>query len=498
MTSWSIGMRISWCGAAVALLGSLPAWAGSTVIWLESAPPDPSRQARVEKATGGARHLAYEDVAYPVEPWSSADEQEYSALRDQWMSARSRWEEFDVEFALATELGATISAIDVVRDARDADALNAAIWMQGAAVQRAFSAQEFQSGERAAPFRWTYGGAAEAWNGPWVVALGIDPDHRISQADAEASTWADLQTLQPVVDALPDARMVFDRLPEGAEIVIDGVKFAATAKDIAVRPGRHYVHLLRDGQISARSIVDSFPGASAAFPVRIDAAVLTSAKSAWLEGQPLPEAAAKAIEAVVAGTDGPVFLAALDEGKPVVRPHAHGAALVEDTPITALTFGDFGASLHQSALFDGSGGDPTLAMGLTNSLGFELGIYNGALLGGADVSLTPGQTVTFGNRARSANVTISAIPGAWGGLGAYALRPLPGRPSILLAGTVGWSGPAYTSVGGRVVFGVPSKQIESRWLRLVAGYSTSVTNHWDASGPSWSTYYLRIGVGQGF
>jgi hypothetical protein len=490
--NWAVGgivMALGW--------PSTPAAAAPTVVWLEPAVPGEKALARSNKLAGPTSHVAWEELAFPAEPPGAGDDEAYNQLRERLASARARWDDFEVEFTIANELREALEAIRVIRDGRDADAVVSAEIFEGAAVARAFDAQDFQAGVRAEPFRWTHDGAAEVFNAPWMHAIAIDSDHRITQLEAEAATWTALQSMQEQIEALPDGRLSLTNLPSGALAVIDGVAVPAGKSEVSLRPGRHFVHVLRNGNISGRGRIEVLPGRSLAFPERIGRDALGKAHASFVGGDEPTDALGKALDPLVASGD-PIFLAALDDGRVRLRPFANGAALLEQVAVTGMTFGEIGPEIVVSPLFDGSAGSRTTAPALTAGMGFEFGVYNGVILGGLDLAVTPLESVTFANRAHDGNLTFGALPRAWGGVGAYILRPVAKKPTLLLAGTYGWNGPAHVAAGARLVLGVPSN-VTNRWVQFSLGATTAAQSEWDATGATatpMQTFYLRIGLGQ--
>lgn len=493
-------MRILATLVAAACLAPSVALAGPIVVWFEPNPPPEKALAKVEKLAGPTGQLTHVDLAFPPQPAGDADVAKYKALRDTVASSRAKWEDFEVEFGIATDLGAVLDSVDVIRDERDADAMIEARALQGAAVLRAFDAQDFQEGARAEPFRVQFTGMPFL-NGPWLEALAIDPDHALGQDVADQATWPDLQKLQERVATLADGTIDLSKLPPGASLVIDGTPFAGTGT-APLRPGHHYIHVVRNGVICGRSEVMINPGETTPLPMLVDPDELAAARTQLLSGTTtgFPEDVKKGLDALAAYNKGPVFVAAIDDGKVVIEPYAQGASLLKQQVITFLLTGDLGPELIVSPIFDDSDGANVTAPGAAGSLGIEFGASYGAIIGGLDAALTPGKTITFAAPDHLSNRSMSAFPQPFGGIGLYVLRPIGTEPYLLLAGTYGWNGPAHYAPGARLTVGIPLAA-EHTWLRVTAGGTAASTSAWDdqlgTTTPMY-TMFLRIGLASGF
>lgn len=469
------------------------------VVWMEPTVPSEKATSKAANMAGELDHVAHADLAFPPQPVSDADAQRYSALRDAVASSRSKWEEFEVEYGIATDLEAALDAIDITRDVRDVDALIEARALQGAAVHRAFDPQDFQEGERARVFRFTPPGTAHL-NRPWVVAVALDPDHKLGQDVAESATFPDLQKLQEELRGLADATLDASALPPGTELVVDAVPTDGSAA-IALRPGEHYVHVVRNGVVAGRSVLEVLPGDTVTLPMLVSPDELQAARTQVIAGATtgFPEDVKTALDAIAGRHGGPVFIGAVDDGKVVLLPYARGAQLLKQRIVTVVATGDIGAQVLVSPLFDESGGELITAPGAGGSLGVEIGIFNAVLLGGCDLAFTPGHTITYGNKDLTDNVATSAMPQPWGGFGLYALRPIGDAPTLLLAGTYGFNAPAHMAIGARATLGIPIDE-GGTWIRITLGGSSAsdVREDWKAVYPAETpmhTLFLRVGFG---
>lgn len=480
------------------------ALANPIVVWLEPAAPDEKAVQKVENNVGPSTQLYHLDLAFPPEPASDADVAAYKALRDSVTDARERWDGFEVEFDLAKQLEEKINAITVIRDERDADALIEALCMQGAAVDRAFEDVDLQEGARAEPFRVKFDGGKRFLIEPWVLALAIDSDHKLGMDVAEQATFPDLQKLQDEVSDLKSGTLDLSAVPPGATLVLDGTP-QAVADKLTLRPGTHYVHFLRDGVVGGRNRVTITPGQTSKLPVKVDAEELAVARTKLLDGTTtgFPEDVKSSLDALGKYYKDSVFVAANDDGRVEIQPYAQGAALLKQQLVTFTFTGDIGPELVISPIFDDSDGANITGIGASASLGAELGISYGALAGGMDLVFTPGRTVSFANKAHDANITTSALPQPWGGVGVYALRPIGTSPYLFLVGTYSWLGPAHYAPGARLTLGIPFETAK-QWLRITLGGSAAKQPDAD-----WAAYYagsevpmytmfLRVGIGSGF
>lgn len=469
------------CASLTALLGGAPALAGEgVVIWLEGSIPDDKATARAERLSGASRHLAHVDLAFPPMPATAEDKERLQAVRQAISEGRARWDEFDVELSIARELEGALVSVDLIADDRDLRDVVDGRLFQGAAVQKAFDPDSFANSEDAAPFRRAYPGLVG--NAPWMLALALDPDREISMGDvADGSTFPDLQALREAFRAVPKGKLDVKRLPEGAQLVVNGRQVDTSGGVIELPAGQHFVHILRRGVVSGRQSMELGPSETVPLPMIVDETELEQARSKVLQGVTagLPEDVKGSIEELLNHHTGPVFLAATDEkGRVSILPYARGAQLFKQKPVTFVLSGEVGGGVIVSPLFDGSNGANTTAPAILGGLGFELGIYNFALIGGADMALTPANTVTHANPDETENITTSIAPRPWGGAGLYLLRPSGNTPTMLVAGTVGWNYPTHLAYGGRVAFGVPIDD-NGTWFRLVVAGDTAPQTLWD-------------------
>jgi hypothetical protein len=487
-----ISLCVTWLGLTATASAS-----DGFVVWTLDGEPGEKEVAKAERLAGATTHLAHVDLAFPPMPATPEDAARIEALREAIASGKARWDEFDVELSIARELESALVPIDLIRDKRDLQDLVDARLFQGAAVQKAFSPEMFATSDDALPFRRSFPGLVG--NAPWLGAMALDPEREFTRADvADGSAFPDLQALRPAFDLLPSGTVDITALPAGATLVIDGREVAGADGTVKLRPGQHYTHVVRNGRVSGRQRLEIGPGESVPVPMLVDATELEQARAQVLLGLTtgLPDDVKASIEHLSKHHAGPIFVAAIDDkGRTTILPYARGAQLFKQKPVTFVLAGEVGGGVIVSSLFNEADGTNVTAPAVLGSLGFELGIYNFALLGGADIGLTPANTVTRGKIDGSGDVTTSILPRGWGGAGLYVLRPSGNTPTLLLAGTYGFNYPAHLAAGGRVALGVP---IDDRgtWFRLAIGGDAAARSMWEGELRDIPMYtlYLRIGL----
>ena len=150
-----------------------------------------------------------------------------------------------------------------------------------------------------------------------------------------------------------------------------------------------------------------------------------------------------------------------------------------------------------SDLFDQTAaGDAVSAPAAHGGLGLELGISYASILAGFDLAITPTYTVTHADRDLTENVTMSALPQPYAGLGFYAIRPTGATPTLLVGGTVSFDYPAFLAYGGRLSVGIPIDQ-RGNWFRMTFGGKVAPRSMWESSdiSSSMTTYFFRTGFG---
>lgn len=484
--------------AVIGLATASEAWAGGLVIWMANQVPDEKAIERVEKETGPAEHFAHVDLAFPPQPANKDDDARYEALRTAVSGGQGRWDGFEVELPIATELEGVIHTIDLVRDKRDLADLVDARMFQGAAAQKAFSPSGFYESEQAEPFREQLPGVRV--NRPWLQGLALDPTRSFTRADvADGSMYPELQVLQDRLTKVPGGVIDLADLPPGATVVIDGRAIPAGTLKVDVRPGQHYVHVLIDDIVCGRQRIPIAPAEQSRLQLAVSPTELDQARTKVLDGTTtgFPDPVKRAIDTLMRQHKGPVFVAALQGGKVEVLPYARDARLLNMRRVTFVAGAEFGGAGLQSRILRYQVGNPAFTGGPSANLSAEFAVYNAVLLAGADllvpINVAPHSrvgTADDGSEER-VNVRLPLIGSPWGGLGAYVLRPTGNSATLLLAGTYGWTSPAHFTYGGRLVLGVPVQ--DGSWFRITLG-AMKGNDLWDGAAsedsPTWREWYV--------
>lgn len=491
-------------GLAMGLVAPNAAEAGGLVVWLEPVTPVDKPLKRAQHLAGEVSHRAHPDLAFVAQPAGAADDDAYKKLREVIATSRARWDEFEVEYGIATDLGAALAAITVIRNEADRDMVVEGRTLQGAAITRAFTREAFVADPdgRAKEFRFV--ADADILNKSWIEALALIPTHKIPQDRADASTWSELAGLQDAAAKLADATLDASALPAGATLWIDGSPAALTEGKATLRPGRHYLHVMASGAIAGRQAIEAAPGAAVGVAFAVDADELRAAHDILVSEHTIagyPPDVTAALDGQTKVFAGPVFVGALDEkGHATIRPYGNNAKLVPQRPVTVALAGELGPEVFVSSIFDRSeNGDTITAPGVSGGLGLEVGIYNFILAGGGELAITPGNTITR-RASDTENSASSAIPGGWGGAGLYVLRPVRRQPLLALIGTYSFIAPAHVAPGARLVFGIPVGKDDGSWFRLTVGGSSVPKSTWDRGNEATplSALWLRVGITERF
>ncbi|MEZ4321066.1 MAG: hypothetical protein R3F61_26540 [Myxococcota bacterium] len=254
--------------ALFALALALPAGAAE-VVWL--GPVTPEQKARVSALDGAGRVLDAWDVRAAGTDASAADDAAYARLTAALQEVRAYELKLDGELVIMADLQVPLDAISVVRSAEDRTALFRALTYQGFAVDRYFDAS-LASDPDAEPWRASLDSAVV--ERPWRDAAALDPKREVTPYEiAEAPQRVAYDRVrEAVTGALPGGLRV-EGVPEGALLRVDGEPRDDTASNLRVPPGRHYVHLERDGHILERWTVDLEPGSTEVLTVGLSDAV---------------------------------------------------------------------------------------------------------------------------------------------------------------------------------------------------------------------------------
>lgn len=479
----------------LALLATNVAHAG-VVVWMGESVPDGKVRSKADAKTGGTKHAAGRELLFQPAPAGPTDDERYETLRQVVADGKKRWNEFDVEYDIAKELEAAITAIDVIRTNRDRDELVAALLFQGAAVAMAFGESELIEGDRAKPFRYIRTGGAGIR--PWSDAYALMPDRAPLASDvADGSRFPQLQQEFSAVTGRAPGTLTLIPRQEGETLVLDGKKVDAGTNSVILPPGRHWLHIERKEGIAGRQVVIVEEGRETAQVPPVPDEDLQAARARVLAETTagIPESVKAGLDVLAQSYGGAVFVGVEDGGRMVVLPYAHGAELLKQRKVTFLTVGEVGGGALTSTVFDSDAGQNVVAPAAVGSLGAEIGIYNGVILLGTDLAITPGNTITHANKDLTANVDTSVFFQPYGGVGFYLLRPTGRAPTALVGATYSWLHPSHHAVGGRVSLGVPFQAEGGTWVRMTLGGAGFPTSMWDEGGSQSSMVFLYARAG---
>jgi len=462
------------------------AQAAGVVVWLGDSPSTAALQ-KAERKTTASDWVAPDAAWAAPDPISSADTAAQDQLKEAINSARSRWDEFEVEASIAADLQRAIDGVSVVASEAERDLLVTALVWQGAAVAKAFSSSSLLESPDAAPYR-----TADGLNRPWRDALALKPDLGRDQM-VDGTAWDHFQSFANQAPA--DGAMDLSKLGELGDIVLDGRPVDPTT--LTVGAGRHYVHLVQDGVVHGRMQVIVEPSKSSALPDAGIVAAWGAAANTLAGGTSVgfPDPVRDALHRWGQGSQA-VFVATEKDGRVIVQAYAQGAQLAASRRITGVFAGDIGGGGAVSAMFDGAE-QSVVAGAISGGISAELGVSYFAAATGVDLTITPGETVAFANSNETSNLHTAATFHIWGGVGAYPLRPVGRNTTLGILATVGWNSPAHILYGGRVLLGIPVGDAE--WFRVSAGAATGPNSLWDTGDERipLTQFFVRIGFGKG-
>ncbi len=477
----------------------LPASA-PVVVWMEPALPSAEQQARLEKLSGRAQHVAWPDLAVTFQPFEGTDEARVAAVKKATQDARGRQDQFDVEATLAQQLASAIEPVAGIRSEPDRIALVEALVVQGRNALWIVPEARFAAADEVAAQRTTVAGAAVP--SALVDAVALEPERVWVRNDVgDAETLRRVQQLVDTVKALPSATVSVDELPEGAQVVIDG---RVVADGAALLPGRHYGHVLIGDRVGGRfeQVVEA--GATVRVAPTVDRAEIITARARVLEdlAEMPPDVAAAASAFGTRGSRSvPVFLAALDDrGVPKLVPFANGARIDRPKPVSVILGGALGGGIQRSSAYvaeSGLGvvGEPTNALLFGGNLDLTFGVYNLAIFGGTHLGITPTETMKIED-AEGENVALNMYVRPHGGFGVYLPRPRKDRVLGMVGGYFGWQSPGAMGFGAKASVGFPMGG-DGTWLRVeFDGFRGVQMAGFPEEGTQTSSIGLRVGFGR--
>lgn len=471
------------------------------VVWLSPTTPDATVTAAAEKEVGSAKHVSWSEIALTPEPFAGSDEQRLTSLSSVMKDGMAQWDEFDAEASVARALAAAVEPVELVRNEADRNALLSALLWEGAGITRTFPENLFASLQDTVPFRVTV--ASKSMVKPWLHAISLDPQHVFARSEfPDGQSYARVQAMQSELALLPPGRLVIDPLPPGATAVLNGVAIPAERREVELVPGHHYVHVVSGDQVFDRMEFDVAPSDTVKLPIPVSPEELSTAAQVVLGGSAAiaPDVAAAIRSAAGRSATPPrVFLATTDErGRAKLVAFSGGAVIAKKRPVTVLFNGELGGGVLQSSGFAGGKGEESTTFQFGGLLGFELGIYNFVILGGADMALSPMAQMAYGVEGGTTpeeNEETSAYFRPRGGVGVYLPRPSPGKVWFLLAGNYGWMSPSNSGPGVQLSLGLPLKDGQT-WVRLtVDGYRGTQAEGFPAEGTPTSAASFRVGFG---
>jgi hypothetical protein len=273
------------------------------VVWLE-APSDADRILVAEVAAAQGPALAPVDFLAAATRWSDADDAALNQLDRAVEQARAYETQLDGEILILRDLSGPIAAVTALRDDNGRSRLFAALAYQGFAANRLWG-EELATDPDAVPWRIEFAG--RTFEKPWVDAVALEPDREATAYDiAEAPQRIAFASARSGLAELLPATLTPKNLPPDLSLVVDGRPSPPTASgNVKVRPGRHLVHLEREGRIVARWDVSVGPGDDVPLSLPVPDAVWQSFAAALADGVPVPAE----LQPLVAAMGGSVVLA---------------------------------------------------------------------------------------------------------------------------------------------------------------------------------------------
>jgi hypothetical protein len=309
------------------------------VVWLE--PPSDDERLRVAQAAS-AEGPALEPVDFlaAATRWTPADDLALANLGTAVEQARVYESQLDGEILILRDLTGPIAAVTALRDENGRGRLFSALAYQGFAANRLYG-DTLATAPEATPYRVELDGVV--WEKPWVDAVALEPDREATPYDiAEAPQRVAFTKLRSAVSALLPATLTPTDLPADVTVTVDGrLAPAGASGNLKVRPGRHLVHLERQGRIVARWDVRVGPGDDVPISVPMSDLAWDTFVSSLAEGQPVPESVKPLVRALGGevvfaepGSAGPVAFHVTETEIRVlpIAPPAAAAAPPEEQP----------------------------------------------------------------------------------------------------------------------------------------------------------------------
>ncbi len=470
MSVSSPSLRVAVALLAAGLLAS-PAAAASRVLWLEDALPPEEQRLQVERTTGPATHLDRAELTWPVEDAASSQaNQALAELRLALGECQARWLAFDVERGVAWQLSEAIAAVGLLSAEPDRELLWQALLLQGAAVHQAWPPLELQADEEAAPFLVIIGG--DRTIGAWVDALGLFPEREPARSELpDQASYEALLRLRKQLSRARPAVIESGALPPGSRLVVDGLPVDPDLHRLELRPGRHWLHLDRQGVISTPQQPRLGPGDELVYEGLISRQDYEVARDRVLGGQleAVPASVRERVAVIGQATpDEELYLAAWrGRGSADVYPMGADEPWSQgeyDRPLMVLAGLALGAGPISSTAFQEASADaPFVTAATVLDIEGQLAWRRWAGLIEVAIHDTSGRaTMEFGDTVTQTNVTTSSFTRISLAPAFYILRLRPRRIYLALASPTGLLTPAHSGIGLQARFGLPMGQ--TTWL----------------------------------
>lgn len=439
----------------IALLSVTVALAAD-VVWI--APADDAQRASVLAAARGRERTVLE-LRGAGAAFDADDERALRDLGAALADARAYEVQLDGELVIMRDLQGPVDDLGLLRDDADRAALFAVLAYQGFAVDRYFG-DDLATAPAAAPYRADLNGVVI--ERPWLDAVAIEPDREVTAYDI-----AEAPQRIAYAEARTSAREVLPAALRPVELdgmlYVDGRAVTPGASgDVKVLPGRHLVHVDRQGHILQRWDLRVGPGDRTDLALDLDDATWNAFVRGLADGVEVPAGLRPSLKAL----GGEVWLARPGDRDPeVFAVTAEGVRAVEVEVARGRDDDDGAApgSLDLAVLGGWTGShdfyfqDPSAAPA------------DGSTVNAASVGLSVGASLGLGP------VRVGAGVDAWLPLGAAhvarygdattRVRPIPhlhaglGMASVAL----GYALPYHPAVGLRGGVPLPGP-LELRWL----------------------------------
>lgn len=364
--------------------------------------------------------------------WDPADDQALKNLEQALKEVRKFETKLDGELIIMQDLAAPLAAVRLVRDETDRNLLFSALAYQGFAVNRFFDG-DLAVDEKAAAYRLEMEGSY--YELPWTDAVAIDPARQVSAYEiAEApQRVAYGKVMEMVAKALP-ASLTPPPLGATDVLYIDGREtLPGAAGNVKLQPGRHLVHVSREGKVIERYDLRLKPGEALSLKASVDDAAFKAFVDQLAVGQVAPPEVAPLISAlggeiwlVKTTTGAPQILSVKSDGTAVTKVKIVAPVRPDDEKPWALSVaaavhgGWFSSGNFYTDQFDEAEATKatvnSASVGLSVMGSFDYSVFRASV--GVDTVYTPGDfhNAVVGDR----DVALRPMP--WVGVGVRWLQ----------------------------------------------------------------------------